>query len=331
MKFSLILPTYKVEDYIASCLESCCNQTAYPLEEYEIIIVNDESPDNSVEVARQVFKRYPNHNWKIIDRKNGGLSAARNTGLLHASGDYIWFIDSDDFIEAESLYTLSKIVETSDYDIVNFTHKTIFKNDRVEGAGISFEGYDISGVSYLKNTSFLSAWTCIYKKQFLIDNNLKFKEGVIWEDSEFNTRAYMLTSRCHCISNALYNYVRRENSISDIKATVFSTTSRISNAFDLDEYFNSTHCSTYELAVAYSSIASMLIAAIAGLPELSNRDCRYFRKEIFSRKEQYWRILFRCYSLRSKIILFCYWVLPSFSEKLLNRQIQKAIQRTIND
>lgn len=330
MKFSLILPTYRVAKYITNCLESCCRQSAFPHEEYEIIIVNDETPDDSIEVAQKVIDRFPTHNWKIVNRKNGGLSAARNSGLLNASGDYVWFIDSDDFIQPESLNILNDVIKNGDYDIVNFTHKTIFKNNRINGGDVDFDAYDVTGVNYLKSTNFLSACTCIYKRQFLTENNLRFKEGVIWEDSEFNTRAYLLTSKCRCLCNALYNYVRRENSISDIKATYFSTNSRISNALDLDEYFNSADYSTFELSVAYNSIASMLVAAIAGFPELGIEDRKYFRNVLSAHRKQYWRIFMKCSSLKSRVIMLCYWVVPSYSENLLNRKVHEAINRTLN-
>ena len=328
MKFSLILPTFRVREYITACLESCCNQTGISLNDYEIIIVNDETPDDSIEVAQKVIERNPKHNWKIVNRKNGGLSAARNSGIPEAKGDYIWFIDSDDFIEPKALSVLSRITDSGNFDIINFTHKVIYKNQRTTGGDKLFKGYSISGVDYLSKTSFLSAWTCIYKREFLLQNNLHFKEGVIWEDSEFNTRAYLLTQHCYCICDALYNYVRREDSISDLRATAFSTHSRICNAFDLDTYFCSEHYSRKVLRVAYSSIAAMLIAAIAGLPELDETNHTHFRKEIKKNQSQYFRIMWKCKKYRDKIILLSFFLVPALSERILNRMIHKAIKRS---
>ena len=100
MLLSLILPVYNVEEYLGRCIESCLNQDL-PKSEYEIIVVIDGSPDNSIDVAKRYQKK--NKNIKIITRENGGLSAARNTGLQVASGDYVWFIDSDDAITENSL------------------------------------------------------------------------------------------------------------------------------------------------------------------------------------------------------------------------------------
>lgn len=330
MRFSLILPTYRVAKYITKCLESCCNQTGISPADYEIIIVNDETPDDSIEVARKVIDRYPEHNWKIVNRKNGGLSAARNSGIQEAKGDYIWFIDSDDYIELTALAVLSDAVTQGKFDIINFTHKTVYKNNKVVGGDSNFMRYRVSGVNYLASTGFLSACTCIYKRSFLTENGLLFKEGVIWEDSEFNTRAYMLTDNCYCISDALYNYIRREDSISDLKATPFSTRSRISNAYDLDNYFSSKKYSKRDLAVAYSQIASMLIGAIAGLPELDYEDRKKYRSEIRRHKKHYRNILWKCGNMQSKLILFSFMLLPVFSENLLNKKTHEAIRRSTN-
>lgn len=328
MKFSLILPTYKVEKYITACLESCCNQIGFSLSEYEIIIVNDETPDNSISAAQKVIDRYPEHNRKIVNRKNGGLSAARNSGIIEAEGDYLWFIDSDDYIETNALSVLNDAVNKGDFDIINFTHKTVYKNNRIVGGDTKYNGYSTTGVEYMSQHGFLSAWTCIYKREFINRNNLKFKEGVIWEDCEFNTRAYMLSDNCYCISDALYYYIRREDSISDLKATPFSTQSRISNVYGLHQYFQTKKHSKRELGVAYSEIASILVGAIAGLPELTEKDRKYYRNEIRKHRSQYMQIMWTCGNLRKKLILISFWLFPVFSEQLLNKKTHEAIERS---
>lgn len=328
MDFSLILPTYRVAPYITKCLESCCGQVGFSHKDYEIIIVNDETPDDSIEVAQKVIDRYPEHNWKIVNRKNGGLSAARNSGIPEAAGDYIWFIDSDDYVENNALAVLSEAVSKGDFDIINFTHKTVYKNNRIVGGDDKYESYPCSGVDYLAKHAFLSAWTCIYKRSFLIENNLFFKEGVIWEDSEFNIRAYMATTNCYCICDSLYFYIRRENSISDLRATVHSTRSRISNALGLEGHFAHKSLTKFEEGVVYSKIASTLVGAIAGLPELEPLDRIKYRKEIQSDNKLYWKIFSKCSDKRDKLILLSFFLLPTFSENLLNKKIHEAIKRS---
>lgn len=327
MKFSLVLPVYGVEKYIAKCLESCCEQRGFSPKDYEIIIVNDETPDDSIKIAKETLARYPEHQWKIVDRKNGGLSAARNSGLAEASGDYVWFIDSDDFIEPDALAILDKAAGKGKFDIITFTHRTIKKNLSSTGDNPRFAEYSCRGADYMVHADFLSAWTCVYAKAYLMYNHLRFKEGVIWEDSEFNTRAYMLAQNCYCICDTLYNYIRRDNSISDARATPFAINSRISNALGLDEYFRSKAFPKKDLCAAYSSIASMLVTAIAGLPELEEEDRKKYELMLRQHKREYCRIMRRCADTRSKIILLCYLFFPIFSERLLNKKIHEAINR----
>ena len=93
LKLSIIIPVYNVEPYIAKCLDSCLQQDL-PADEYEIIVVNDGSPDNSVVIVKDYMQRYLN--VRLVNRENGGLSAARNTGLAHANGYYVAFLDDDD-------------------------------------------------------------------------------------------------------------------------------------------------------------------------------------------------------------------------------------------
>jgi len=100
MKISLIIPVFNVDQYLSRCLDSCIHQDLIP-DEYEIIAVNDGSTDRSLTILREYEQKYSN--IKVIDKPNGGLSSARNTGLSVAIGDYIWFIDSDDWIKENSL------------------------------------------------------------------------------------------------------------------------------------------------------------------------------------------------------------------------------------
>lgn len=95
MKLSIIIPVYNVERYLRQCLESCLSQDV-PKSQYEVIIVNDGSPDNSQAIIDEYSSKYDN--VRVLKKKNGGLSSARNAGLNIASGDYIWFVDSDDWV-----------------------------------------------------------------------------------------------------------------------------------------------------------------------------------------------------------------------------------------
>ena len=101
MKLTIIIPIYNVEPYIKRCLMSCILQDSSLGEEYEIICVNDGTKDKSAEIAKEIALSY--NGVVVIDQENGGLSSARNTGLSYARGEYVWFVDSDDYIEENCL------------------------------------------------------------------------------------------------------------------------------------------------------------------------------------------------------------------------------------
>ena len=129
-KVSVIVPIYNVEDYIEQCLETLVNQT---LEEIEIILVNDGSKDNSEKIAKQYKEKYPNK-ITYLEKENGGLSDARNFGIPYAKGEYIAFLDSDDYVELIMYEEMYKIAKKEDSDIVEcdfyweYPNKTKYRN-----------------------------------------------------------------------------------------------------------------------------------------------------------------------------------------------------------
>lgn len=327
MLISMILPAYKVRDYIGACIESCCKQVGVSPGDYEIIIVNDETPDDSIEVAKDVMAKFPDHNFKIVNRKNGGLSAARNSGIEVAEGDYLWFIDSDDYIEGDSLSTLLPLVKQDKYQIINFTHNTLFKNGKVM-KGTTDETDACTGIIYLSKRPFLSACTGIYKHEWIEKYKLRFKEGVIWEDSEFNLRAYMLADNCYFTGKSLYNYIRREDSISDLSATPHSTRSRINNAFGLQDYFKRQSVNAFAKKILCRHIMGMLIAAIAGLPELGTQDRQSFRKLLKKRFSNMFSMALSSKQILVIGVIIAYPLMPTLIERLLNNRIHAAIRRS---
>lgn len=325
----MILPAYKVRNYIGTCIASCCNQDEISPDEYEIIIVNDETPDDSIEVAQEEMKKHINHHFKIVNRKNGGLSAARNSGIEMAEGEYLWFIDSDDYIERDSLATLMPLAKKNEYDIINFSHNTIFKSGaKIDGN--NGELFACTGIFYLSKRTFLSACTGIYKRSWMEEHNLRFKEGVIWEDSEFNLRAYSLTEHCFYTGKALYNYIRRDDSISDLHATPKSTSSRISNALGLDELFSSKEVDSTTRTILDRHIMGMFIAAMAGLPELEEEDRKSFRKQILNKRSPLLRMAKSTKHVLTLGVAIMYIILPSLTERILNNRMHAAIRRSTN-
>lgn len=209
MILSIIVPMYKVEEYIEKCLYSCLTQNI-PSSQYEIICVNDGSPDTSAMIAKNIAKHNPN--IRIINQSNQGLSAARNAGLNIATGDYVWFVDSDDWIEENCLGRIvSKLSEG--IDILQLQYRKVYLNPykTVEAEKCIING-NMSGDKIITLGGLPApAQFSIYRRSFLLENNLRFFVGIYHEDSEFKPRATYLAQRISSDDEISYNYLQREN------------------------------------------------------------------------------------------------------------------------
>jgi len=286
--FSLVIPVYNVELYIEKCLRSCLEQENFSFSEYEIILVDDGSPDNSIALAKKLVVAYPKHNVKWISRTNGGLSAARNTGLEHVDGKYVWFIDSDDWIASDSLHCLKeKIIQNKNIEILTFTHRTVYADGRISIENKS-EDYLSSGFDFLSKNTFLSAWRCIYSVGFLKSNNLCFKEGILWEDSEFNLRVYGLVQNHFFFSKSLYYYLRRNDSITTKGTSYKMVNSWFVKVDSVCNFFKNKSFSKQKKQIINYQLAYTIVAAVAGFLDLSTEDRLIFRNKIKSQKKYYW-------------------------------------------
>ena len=208
IKVSVIIPVYNVEKYIRQCLESVINQT---LKEIEIIIVNDGTKDNSMKIVEEYIS---DKRIKIINKENGGLSSARNTGILAAQGKYICFIDSDDFVEKSMLEELYNIIEEKKFDVVDsdiflYNNKTHEIKERKNKEYLKIE----KGL-FLWGKYNVEVWNKIYRKNFLLDNNIFFEEGIIHEDDLFSIKILSSTNKIEHINKCFYYYrINRSGSI----------------------------------------------------------------------------------------------------------------------
>ena len=207
IKVSVIIPVYNVEEYIEECVESVVNQT---LKEIEIIIVNDGTLDNSM---KKIERFLSDKRIIVINKGNGGLSSARNAGLEIAKGEYISFVDSDDFIDEMLLEKLYKNAENNDIiisDVVECNNITQEKKLRE----IKNEIKKYNKGSYFWRYCGFSVWNKMYKRNFLIENNIKFIEGIIFEDIPFNFYSLFLSNRVKYVEETYYYYrAKRKNSI----------------------------------------------------------------------------------------------------------------------
>lgn len=206
-KVSIIVPVYNVEKYLDRCLKSLVNQT---IEQYEIIIVVDGSTDNSIEIVKKYKDKYPQI-IKYFETENRGLSAARNYGIEKATGEYIGFVDSDDYIEINMYEELYKCAKNNHYDIVVCDYYKVMEKEKKEVVIEITKDADIEEV-VLKSKPY--AWNKIYKKSVFEKYNLKFPEGLIFEDISTIYPLIMQVEKVGYLNEKMYFYnYSREDSI----------------------------------------------------------------------------------------------------------------------
>lgn len=208
MKFSVVVPVYNVEQYLEQCLDSLHVQS---YDDYEVVCVNDGSTDRSREMLTEWEARMPQ--MQVIDRENGGLSAARNTGLKEATGDYVVFVDSDDWVEPNMLSTLAKYIAGE--DMICFACRRTNNEAMDSLSEETLTGWDYYNHHALEArvVPFVCVWQRCYRRQFLLENSLLFKEGILHEDNEFTPRACYKAKSVKVIPDVLYNYRVRQGSI----------------------------------------------------------------------------------------------------------------------
>lgn len=211
MKLSIIIPVYNVEEFVEKCVLSCRAQDI-PENEYEIIIVNDGTQDNSMDVVRHAIEGA--NNITVLSQENSGLSVARNTGLAHARGNYVWFVDSDDYIEDNCLSKICGYLD-GNLDVLQIQYRYVYENG---GPSKDAERTIISGIKTGKDVLKIGgvdipAQFSIYRREFLLEYQLEFYPRIYHEDVEFKPRAVFYALRITSYNEVVYNYLQRSNSI----------------------------------------------------------------------------------------------------------------------
>lgn len=217
IKLSIIVPVYNVERYVERCIRSL-EQQDLSHEEYEIIVVNDGSKDQSISIVQQLCTEFSN--LFIVHKNNGGLSSARNFGISHARGQYIWFVDSDDYIESHVLKSMLHKAYCLNLDLLAFNYCDIWDNKISVGFNSSQQpvGKIISGETYIREYPIgISAWFFLVRKELLISHQIRFTENIIHEDYEFTLHLYKYVHRMTFHDVRIYNYYHREGSITTTK------------------------------------------------------------------------------------------------------------------
>lgn len=215
MKVSIIVPVYNVEIYLRKCLDSLVNQT---LDNFEIIVVNDGTKDNSQSIIDEYVSKYPDK-VKAFIKENGGLSDARNFGLKKATGDYIGFVDSDDYVEETMFEKLYNKAISNNFDMVMCGVKLVFENNNIPSKEVKLSIYkDITSKEEIQSSAthiYPVVWNKLVKRSLILNDNntIEFKNGIWFEDVHWYLRLLPSLSNMGIVAEPLYNYLQRQNSI----------------------------------------------------------------------------------------------------------------------
>lgn len=308
-EISVIVPIYNVENYLERCLESIINQKFNDL---EIILVNDGSTDKS----RLICEHYKERDRRIIviNKDNGGLSDARNSGLRVATGKYIGFVDSDDWIDYEFYYILHNIAKETDADVISALYTSTAKE------GICAKNKHMVQVlsgdevlkHYLKSAikggeTYVPCWSKIYKKEII--EKIIFRKGKLYEDIMFNWELFNCSVKyAYCDYKGYFYYIN----VDSITRKKFNR--RMYELYDVAEYIKECYKGSdleilklikqFAIRVDYSIFVKMLSSGYSDIKEK-----KYLAMKI---KKNYKFLLESDMSLIRKILLVLIKIIPTF-------------------
>ena len=254
-KVSVIVPVYNVEKYISKCLESLVNQT---LDDLEIIIVNDGSTDNSEKIIKQYIEHNPNK-FIYLTKENGGLSDARNYGIPYAKGEYIAFLDSDDYVEENTYKDMYELAKRENSDLVECDFIWEYPNKKKIDVGEIY-----NGKHEMAQKVRVVAWNKLIRKTILEKTKIEFPKGYRYEDLEFTYKLIPYIEKVSFLKKPCVHYIQRDNFISN---TQNERTKEILEVFDhvisyykekeiYEEYFTQIEY-TYTRVLLCSSLKRM--------------------------------------------------------------------------
>ncbi len=289
-KLSIIIPVYNVEKYISRCLDSIINQT---FEDFEVICINSNSPDNSMEILSEYAME--DKRIKIICQEDNGPGAARNLGLAHAKGEFISFVDGDDWIELNT-YEKTIIKMTDDVDIVHFGANIITEDITEEDLKsveesrkhhkIKYEGlFDINNLLILNSTTPL--WNKIYRNNLIKKHEIMFPSGLACEDMIFFYKYSLISKKAYYVGDYLYNYLRRGDSRTSqgYKKVLPSFADRTLTCYDLYKFLKSENILQENIAIFELTFENLFKADLSQCPDKNRNELFQIANDITNKME----------------------------------------------
>ncbi len=271
---SFILPVYNGAEYIARCLKSIFMQDYTNI---EIIIIDDGSTDTSIEIINNTISTLNINNFKtiILSQKNSGVAAARNTGILHATSEYIAFIDQDDYIDSKFAGTYMSTVKDADYDMVIGGFNRYNKNGKKTREWIpTNDKWSKFCLTY--------PWGRIIRRSFLIDNSITFLKTGIGEDVYFDLICYSYTDKIKMLDNAMYTWFDNPRSVSNQEYTYINKHTDPIYTFNCIERDLSSSCYISKEFLEYYYLKFIIWFLLSSVRNSNRNDVIYAYKRLFS-------------------------------------------------
>lgn len=272
IKVSIIIPIYNMEKYLEDCLNSVVNQL---LEDIEIILIDDGSTDKSGEIIEEFLGKYPD---KIIaiKKENGGQGAARNIGIAKSRGEYIGFVDADDYIELDMYKTMYDVAKENDSDYVECDYRFLKVENEKE---VELPKYGVvkkrNNIRELFIDPLVSPWNKLYRGSILRDNGIGFPEGVIYEDTSFYLKAIPYIKKYSFVDQVFVKHFQRSNSTmtgskSEKVADIFPVLEDAISFYKKNDFWHE-----YNNELEYFAVKILLFSSVERISKIMENDLRH--------------------------------------------------------
>ncbi len=266
-KISVIIPVYNVEKYLPQCVESVLAQS---YQNFEILLIDDGSTDQSPAICDSFAEK--NTKIRVFHKANGGASTARNAGLDRASGEYVFFLDSDDYLDPQALEKLLSVLQSADADFAFCEAVTVEEESGAQSTGnYSFHrdygqnsGENLFAEMVQKKEFHVAVWMNLYRRDFLEKNSLRFSEGIMYEDCIYAYQLYKLAEKAVHVHEYLYYRRYRAGSVMTSKKTARNFASAARAYREVVGFWKRTGCAEAD-APYLSRIASNAIETYRSL------------------------------------------------------------------
>ena len=263
-KVSVIVPVYNVEKYVEKCIKSLVDQT---LQEIEIIAVDDGSKDVSKNIIDKYIKKYPDK-VKYLYKENGGLSSARNFGIPYANGEYIAFLDSDDYVEPTMYEEMYKLAKKDDADMVECDFIWEYPNKQKYDYGVVY-----NGKKEAIEKARVVAWNKLIKREIIKNEKIEFPFGLRYEDVEFFYKLVPSINKISFMKKYFIHYVQRDNSIANTQNTKTKDIFKVLNNV-IEFYKNKGYYEEYKEELEYTYLRLLLCSSLKRMCKIKDRQER---------------------------------------------------------